>query len=87
MDKKHNKSSKHINNITHLNDTSYLNINNTNDIIYLFTKKERTIKSQDIEGKDIIWKFNSPFLSINANDFIPSTKKNLRIITRNPYRF
>ena len=26
MDKKHNKTSKHINNITHLNDTSYLNV-------------------------------------------------------------
>ena len=87
MDKKHNKTSKHINNITHLNDTSYSNINSSNAVIYLFTKKERTIKSQDIESKDIFRKFNSPFLSINANDFIPSTKKNLRIITHNPYRF
>jgi hypothetical protein len=87
MEKKHNKSSNHLNNITHSDDMSYLNLNNSNDIIYLFTKKDRSIKSQDLEGKDIFWKFNSPFLSININDFTPSTRKNLRIITHNPYRF
>ena len=87
MNKKYNRTINNISNISHINDTNYLNSSNSSNIIYLFTKKDRTIKSQDIEGNDIFWKFNSPCLSININDFFPSSKQSLRIITHNPYRF
>ena len=87
LDKKYNKSIVNKNNISHINDTNYINSINSSDVIILYTKKDRTIKSQDIDGKDIFWKFNSPILSVNINDFIPSEKKNSIIITHNPYRF
>ena len=55
--------------------------------MHILTKKDRMIKSQDIDGENIYWKFNSPFICIKFNDFIASKKKNLRIISHNPYRF
>ena len=91
LNKKHNITSNTIMNnninLSSINNSNSYIFNDSSDVIHLFTKKDRTVKSQDIEGKDIFWKFNSPFLSININDFIPSKKKNLRIITHNPYRF
>ena len=87
MDKKNNRNIIRNNNSTSLNNTNYLNVNNSNYFVYLFTKKDRMIKSQDIEGNDIFWKFNSPFICINISDFFPSSKKYFRTVTRNPYRF
>ena len=87
MDKKNNRNIIRNNNSSSLNNTNYLNVNNSNYFVYLFTKKDRMIKSQDIEGNDIFWKFNSPFICINISDFFPSSKKYFRTVTRNPYRF
>ena len=89
---KKNNITNYINNnsnitTSHINNSNLYNLNNSSEVLYLYTKKDRTIKSQDLEGKDIFWKFNSPFLSVNINDFVPSKKKNLRIISHNPYRF
>ena len=89
---KKNNITNYINNnsnitTSHINNLNLYNLNNSSEVLYLYTKKDRTIKSQDLEGKDIFWKFNSPFLSVNINDFVPSKKKNLRIISHNPYRF
>ena len=69
------------------NNKTYYVFNDTNDVVHILTKKDRMIKSQDIDGENIYWKFNSPFIRIKFNDFIPSKKKNLRIISHNPYRF
>ena len=68
------------------NKTNYI-FNDINDAVHIFTKKDRMIKSQDIDGENIYWKFNSPFINIKFKDFIPTKKKNLRIIAHNPYRF
>ena len=89
---KKNNITNYINNnsnitTSHINNSNLYNLNNSSEVLYLYTKKDRTIKSQDLEGKDFFWKFNSPFLSVNINDFVPSKKKNLRIISHNPYRF
>ena len=69
------------------NITSNNNNTNNNEFIRIFTKKDRLIKSQDIDGENIYWKFNSPFISVKFDDFIRSKKKNLIIINHYPYRF
>jgi hypothetical protein len=83
--KKNNNDTINNNDINN-NKTNYI-FNDTKDAVHIFTKKDRVIKSQDIDGENIYWKFNSPFISIKFDDFIPTKKKNLRIITHNPYRF
>ena len=83
---KKNSNNNTNNNINTNNKTFYI-FNDTNDAVHIFTKKDRMIKSQDIDGENIYWKFNSPFICIKFNDFIASKKKNLRIISHNPYRF
>ena len=85
LDNKDNdKNINSTNNIKKENETFF---SDKNEIIRIFTKKERLIKSYDIEGEKIIWNFNSPNLSVNFKNFTPSQKKNLRLITHNPYRF
>ena len=86
IEKRNNNYSYNNTNNINNNESNYI-FNDTNDAIHILTKKDRMIKSQDIEGKNICWKFNSPFLVIKFNDFYPSKKKNLRIISHNPYRF
>ena len=84
---KKNNNNTIINNDNNTNNKTVYKFNDTNDVVHILTKKDRMIKSQDIDGENIYWKFNSPFICIKFNDFIASKKKNLRIISHNPYRF
>ena len=84
---KKNNNNTIINNDININNKTVYKFNDTNDVVHILTKKDRMIKSQDIDGENIYWKFNSPFICIKFNDFIASKKKNLRIISHNPYRF
>ena len=70
------------------NDTYIHNssINETEDLIWLYTKKKRIIKSEDINGNIIEWKFNDPSIAIKINDFKESKGVQLRIVNQNPYR-
>lgn len=61
-------------------------INETEDLIWLFTKKKRIIKSEDINGNIMEWKFNDPNIVIKINDFKESKGVQLRIVNQNPYR-
>ena len=61
-------------------------INETEDLIWLYTKKKRIIKSEDIYGNIIEWKFNDPNIAIKINDFKESKGVQLRIVNQNPYR-
>jgi hypothetical protein len=70
-------------NDTYLHNTS---INETEDLIWLYTKKKRIIKSEDINGNIIEWKFNDPNIAIKINDFKESKGVQLRIVSQNPYR-
>jgi len=71
-------------NDTYLHNSS---INETEDLIWLYTKKKRIIKSEDINGNIIEWKFNDPNIAIKINDFKESRGVQLRIVSQNPYRF
>ena len=44
--------------------------NNISEIIKIYTKNERIIKSEKANGEIIKWKFNNPSLSIKMEDFI-----------------
>ena len=46
--------------------------NENNEIIKIYTKKERMIKSEKENGEIINWKFNSPSIGIKIKDFIES---------------
>lgn len=61
-------------------------INETEDLIWLYTKKKRIIKSEDINGNIMEWKFNDPNIVIKINDFKESKGVQLRIVNQNPYR-
>ena len=70
-------------NDTYLHNTS---INETEDLIWLYTKKKRIIKSEDINGNIIEWKFNDPNIAIKINDFKESKGVQMRIVNQNPFR-
>ena len=59
----------------HKNKNRFLNFqnnnatNNNNEIIKIYTKKDRIIKSETINGEIIEWKFNNPTISIAINNF------------------
>jgi hypothetical protein len=61
-------------------------INETEDLIWLYTKKKRIIKSEDLNGNIIEWKFNDPNIAIKINDFKESKGVQLRVVNQNPYR-
>ena len=73
------------NNITNNNNT--FNKNETNYLIMLYTKKERIIKSENIDGEIIEWKFNNPNITIKFDDFKEMKNSQLIIIKDNPFRF
>ena len=61
-------------------------INETEDLIWLYTKKKRIIKSEDLNGNIIEWKFNDPNIAIKINDFKESKGVQLKVVNQNPYR-
>ena len=78
-----------LKNISNINNTNINNTksNQTNNLIKIFTKQERTIKSEKISGEIIEWKFNSPSLTIKLDDFIESKNIQLKILSPNPFRY
>ena len=65
------------------------NIYNDEEIIKIYTKNERTIKSEKINGEKIEWKFNSPSIGIKMSDFIENKSfknKNNNSKRVNPYK-
>ena len=88
-----NKNKKNKNNIFEndynmTNNNSYIYENETDDLIRLYTKKERIIKSENINGEIIEWKFNNPSITIKFEEF-NETKINNKIIVikQNPFKF
>ena len=68
------------------NKKRFLEIDNTKkannyEIIKIYTKNERIIKSEKANGEIINWKFNNPSISIKIEDFI-ETKDN-KMINKN----
>ena len=71
------------------NKTNNTNINiNDEELVAIYTKKERIIKSQDVNGQIIEWKFNNPTIKIKATDFVQSNNINNYYNKRktNPYK-
>ena len=73
-----------INNITNKNKAKE---NETDEIIKLYTKKERLIKSEKINGEIIEWKFNDPSITIKVGDFIQKKNKKIIFIKHFTFRF
>ena len=71
-------------NITNIKKT---NINETDDLIILYTKKERLIKSENVNGEIIEWKFNDPSITIKRGDFNQTKNEKLIIIKHYTFRF
>ena len=63
-----------------------INPNESNYLIKFYTKEERIIKSENIDGEIIEWKFNNPNITIKFDDF-KEMKNRLIIIKENPFRF
>ena len=64
-------------------------IDNMNDnFIKIYTKNERIIKSERINGEIIEWKFNTPEIGIKIGDFIEKKNSNILGNTKrmNPYK-
>ena len=53
------------------------NKTNNNEIIKIYTKKERIIKSETINGEIIEWKFNNPTISVTINNFTENKNTNI----------
>ena len=62
--------------------------NENNEIIKIYTKKERIIKSEKENGEIINWKFNNPSIGITIKDFIESNnaKNNYNLKRTNIYK-
>ena len=58
-----------------LNNNSSINDNKNKTFIKIYTKNERIIKSERINGNIIEWKFNTPEIGVKIGDFIE--KKNI----------
>ena len=84
MDKKRNiKNKKRFLDINY----NISNENETNELIKLYTKNERIIKSENINNEIIEWKFNNPSITIKIDDFIEDKRSRLIIIRQNPFKF
>ena len=81
------KLGKNKNRFLELNNKNNSQNNNDNEIIKIYTKNERIIKSETYNGEKIQWKFNNPIVNIYINDFNENKNvsfKNERKI--NPYK-
>ena len=81
------KLGKNKNRFLDLNNKNNSQNNNDNEIIKIYTKNERIIKSETYNGEKIQWKFNNPIVNIYINDFNENKNvsfKNERKI--NPYK-
>ena len=77
----------HNNNITNDIKNKNINENETSDLIKLYTKKKRIIKSENLNGEIIEWKFNSPSIIIKFEDFNETKTNQLIIIKQKPFKF
>ena len=89
---KRNKNQRFLENIQNnniFNDKKKKNTNEneTNELIKLYTKKKRIIKSENLNGEIIEWKFNSPSIIIKFEDFDKTKTSQLIEIKNNPFRF
>ena len=75
---------ENIENITNVNKTKEIE---TDDLIKLYTKRERLIKSEKINGEIIEWKFNDPSITIKIGDFIKTKSHKLILIKNFTFRF
>ena len=64
-----------------------INPNESNYLIKFYTKEERIIKSENIDGEIIEWKFNNPNITIKFDDFKEMKNSQLIIIKENPFKF
>ena len=88
--KKNHRFLGNINNNNNTNNSennNNTNINETSDLIKLYTKKGRIIKSENLNGEIIEWKFNAPSIIIKFEDFNETRNTQLIIIRQNPFRF
>ena len=89
-DKFYEKMNKNKNNKRFLNINNNITINdNKNDIFMkIYTKNERIIKSERINGEIIEWKFNTPEIEVNFGNFIEKQNNNNLGNTKklNPYK-
>ena len=70
------------------NNNSYFYENETVDFIRLYTEKERIIKSENINGEIIEWKFNNPSIIIKFKEFNETRNNNkIIIIKQYPFKF
>ena len=96
MDKKRNIKNKNRfldtnynkeNNSLIINNFNNIDENKTNYLIKLYTKKERIIKSQNINNEIIEWKFNNPSIIIKIDEFTEDKMTQLIEIRQNPFKF
>jgi hypothetical protein len=82
------KKIKNNNRFLNLNYNSIINDNKNKTFIKIYTKKERIIKSERINGNIIEWKFNSPEIGVKIGDFIEKKNNNNLGNTKklNPYK-
>jgi hypothetical protein len=71
-----------------LNYNSTINDSKNKTFIKIYTKKERIIKSERINGSIIEWKFNTPEIGVKLTDFIEKRNNNNLGNTKklNPYK-
>ena len=80
------KNNKRFLNLNYNNKTNNDNMND--NFIKIYTKNERIIKSERINGEIIEWKFNTPEIGIKIGDFIEKKNSNILGNTKrmNPYK-
>ena len=79
----------YLHNIYNLNNYSNNNSNKneTSNLINLFTKNERLIKSENINGEIIEWKFNNPSITIKIEEFKETKNSQFIVVRQNPFKF
>ena len=77
------KSIYNLNNYSNNNS----NKNETSNLINLFTKNERLIKSENINGEIIVWKFNDASITIKIEEFKETKNSQFIVVRQNPFKF
>ena len=85
--KKSNNTQRILENIENITNVNKTKENETDDLIKLYTKRERLIKSEKINGEIIEWKFNDPSITIKIGDFIKTKSHKLILIKNFTFRF
>jgi hypothetical protein len=85
--KNSNNTPRILENTGNITNVNKIKENETDELIKLYTKRERLIKSEKINGEIIEWKFNDPSITIKIGDFNQTKSLKLILIKNFTFRF